>query len=146
MRKSKILSVITVLALLFQLFVPAMTASATALLKETVIAEMTTEDKIAQMLMPTFRENSTKRRGWLHFPTPFDQWYYLGSDGYMVKGWQKINGKTYFFNRYGVMKTGWQKIDGKWYYFNASGAMRTEDLTENGTVYHFSKSGACLNP
>lgn len=55
MFKRKILSIITVLTLLFQLLAPAMTASAATLSKEAVISEMTTEDKIAEMLMPTFR-------------------------------------------------------------------------------------------
>ncbi len=55
MSKRKILSIITVLTLLFQILVPAMTASAATLSKEAVIADMTTEDKIAEMLMPTFR-------------------------------------------------------------------------------------------
>ena len=56
MSKHKIISIITALTLLVQLLIPAMTASATtSLSKEAVIADMTTEDKIAQMLMPTFR-------------------------------------------------------------------------------------------
>lgn len=61
-------------------------------------------------------------------------------------GWQKIDGKWYYFgpsknmpelvtvnekgewypyNISGAMKTGWQKINGVWYYFDASGAMKT---------------------
>ena len=113
-----------------------------------------------------FLENNTRRLGWLHIPTPFDQWYYLGKDGYMVTGWQKINRQWYYFDAYGVMQTGWKKLngkwyylnengalttgwkklDGQWYYFNRSGAMRTAKLSYQGKTYRFASSGACLNP
>ena len=44
-----------------------------------------------------------------------DMLYY--KDGKMAKGWEKIEGEWYFFNRStGKMQTGWQTIDGKQYY------------------------------
>ncbi|MDO5518776.1 MAG: N-acetylmuramoyl-L-alanine amidase family protein, partial [Clostridium sp.] len=45
--------------------------------------------------------------------------YYYDEDGISLKGVQKINGKTYYFNRIdGAMETGWQIVDGKRCYFD----------------------------
>jgi glucan-binding YG repeat protein len=45
--------------------------------------------------------------------------YYYDKDGVSLKGVQKINGKTYYFNRIdGAMETGWQIVDGKKCYFD----------------------------
>ena len=55
MKKHKIFSLMIVFALLLQLLVPALSAGAASPSKEAVIAAMSTEEKIAQMLMPTFR-------------------------------------------------------------------------------------------
>ena len=39
-------------------------------------------------------------------------YYYIGSNGYMVTGWQQINNVWYYFQSNGVMATGWQQING----------------------------------
>ena len=45
--------------------------------------------------------------------------YYYDKDGVSLKGVQKINDKTYYFNRIdGAMETGWQIVDGKKCYFD----------------------------
>ena len=45
--------------------------------------------------------------------------YYYDKDGVSLKGVQKIDGKTYYFNRIdGAMETGWQIVDGKKCYFD----------------------------
>ena len=45
--------------------------------------------------------------------------YYYDKDGISLKGVQKIDGKTYYFNRIdGAMETGWQIVDGKRCYFD----------------------------
>lgn len=45
--------------------------------------------------------------------------YYYDEDGVSLKGVQKINGKTYYFNRVdGARESGWQVVDGKRCYFN----------------------------
>lgn len=45
--------------------------------------------------------------------------YYYDEDGVSLKGVQKIDGKTYYFNRIdGAMETGWQIVDGKRCYFD----------------------------
>src|SRR5471030_137026 len=45
--------------------------------------------------------------------------YYYDKDGVSLKGVQKINGKTYYFNRIdGAMEKEWQIVDGKRCYFD----------------------------
>ncbi|MGN0144880.1 MAG: N-acetylmuramoyl-L-alanine amidase family protein [Clostridium sp.] len=45
--------------------------------------------------------------------------YYYDEDGISLKGVQKIDGKTYYFNRIdGAMETGWQIVDGHRCYFD----------------------------
>ena len=69
------------------------------------------------------------------------KWYYYDSEGELVTGWQKISGKWYWFNVSGVMQTGWRKLSGKWYYLNASGAMQTGWKKLGGVWYYFKPSG-----
>ncbi len=53
-------------------------------------------------------------------------WYYFNNKGYIVTGWQKLDGTWYYLNpSNGIMMTGWQAINGKWYYMNGSGEMQT---------------------
>ena len=95
----------------------------------------------------TFRENSAKRKGWLCLPgaEQRQKWYYLGTDGNMVTGWQKINGKWYFFDLYGVMSTGWQKIGGKWYFMDkTNGDMKTGWVKDGKNWYYFDASGSMV--
>lgn len=70
-------------------------------------------------------------------------WYYMGSDTYMLTGWQTINGAKYYLNPgSGAMQTGWLLLDGKWYYLNASGAMVSDGWTWIGSgCYYFDKDG-----
>ena len=47
-------------------------------------------------------------------------WIYLYEDGTQAKGGLlSIGGKTYYFSEEGIRQYGWQKIDGKWYYFGS---------------------------
>ena len=51
-------------------------------------------------------------------------WYYLDPDtGYLVDGWQTIDGYTYYFTSDFKMVTGTQTIDGVTYTFASSGAL-----------------------
>lgn len=57
----------------------------------------------------------------------------MNSDGYMLTGWQSINGRWYcLHNPNGQMLTGWILSNGKWYYCDASGAMLTNTTTPDG--------------
>lgn len=52
------------------------------------------------------------------------QWWYRYGDGsYPIDKFLVIQGTTYYFNSRGYMVTGWQLINGEWFSFNTSGAM-----------------------
>ncbi|MCR5048009.1 MAG: hypothetical protein K6A37_03490 [Saccharofermentans sp.] len=59
-----------------------------------------------------------------HWYQTVNHWSYYGSDGTRVSGWQKINGKWYYFSPY--MYTGLRYI--------------------SGILYDFGTDGACVNP
>ena len=70
--------------------------------------------------------------------------YYYDSDGVSKKGVQKINGKTYYFNRIdGAMETGWQIVDGKRCYFdkNKGYQMSNQWVEDNGEKYFVGEDG-----
>lgn len=91
--------------------------------------------------------------------------YYYDEDGIALKGVQKINGKTYYFNRIdGAMETGWQIVDGKrcyfdkkkgyqvflqwvqdgddWYFISDQGPVKkSEWVNDNGKYYYLKSDG-----
>ena len=69
--------------------------------------------------------------------------YYFNADGYMVTGWQSVNGKWYYFDGSGAMVTGWKQIGGKWYYLASwkKGAMVTGFQLLDEKLYYFKESG-----
>ncbi|MBQ9228704.1 MAG: hypothetical protein IJ168_07735 [Eubacterium sp.] len=94
-----------------------------------------------------FLENNAKRRGWLHIPEPFDQWYYLDNDGYMVTGLYEVDGKKYYFDEYGVMQTGWyhDEENDAWYYADEeTGAMVTGWNVIDERTYYFGEDAVML--
>ena len=93
-------------------------------------------------------------------------WYYADTDGSLIHGWKKIDGKwyyfepdsgemvtgfwgigndDYFFNESGVMQTGWIKIQDygrtEWYYANSKGVLQWEWQKINNKWYYF---GDCM--
>lgn len=89
--------------------------------------------------------------------------YYYDKDGVSLKGVQKIDGKTYYFNRIdGAMETGWQVVDGKrcyfdtkkgyelfnqwvqdnddWYYVGEDGAVKKMEWVNDGGKYYYLKA------
>ncbi len=73
-----------------------------------------------------------------------NQWYYMDSSGYAVKGWSYINGAWYHFGPSCIMDTGWKVVDGVWYYFGGEndGAMRTGWNKIGDEWFYFDPSGA----
>ena len=71
--------------------------------------------------------------------------YYYDSDGVSLKGVQKINGKTYYFNRIdGAMETGWQIVDGKKCCFDKKRGYQlfNQWVKDNGDRYFLGTDGA----
>lgn len=55
--------------------------------------------------------------------------YTFVSTGAMKTGWDKVDGKTYYYDTYsGQLVSGWKKISGKWYYF----APDTKEMVSSG--------------
>ena len=73
-------------------------------------------------------------------------WFLFGQDGYMLTGWQKVNGKWYYLDPdTGVMRTGWIFVNGIWYYLEDSGAMHTGWLDWKGRKCYLNPAnGHCL--
>lgn len=99
----------------------------------------------------TWRKNSTgwwvetANGGYLRsqFYTEGNATYYLDASGYMVTGWQFLNGSWYYFAPSGNLLKGWQTINGHWYYLNPqTGAMLTGWAFYNGDWYYLGSSGA----
>ena len=71
--------------------------------------------------------------------------YYYDKDGVSLKGVQKIDGKTYYFNRIdGAMETGWQIVDGKKCCFDKKRGYElfTQWVQDNGDRYFVGEDGA----
>ena len=51
-----------------------------------------------------------------------------GRDGKKVTGWQKIDGKTYYFETDGVMKKGLLTLGDKQYYLNEKDGVLTPNI------------------
>lgn len=73
-------------------------------------------------------------------------WFLFGQDGYMLTGWQKVNGKWYYLDPdTGAMKTGWIFVNGIWYYLEDSGAMHTGWMDwKDKKCYLDPSNGHCL--
>ncbi len=70
------------------------------------------------------------------------KWYYYDSLGVMQTGWLYDGDKWYYMNGSGAMQTGWVKVGGKWYYMNSSGAMQTGWVKVGAKWYYMNSSGA----
>ena len=73
--------------------------------------------------------------------------YKKSNKKYAKKGWKKIDGKWFYFDKNGYVKRGLKKIKGVCYYFRKSGGpgktgrMKTGLVTINGKQYFFRKKG-----
>ena len=62
-------------------------------------------------------------------------------NGVKVKGWQKIDGETYYFDQKGVLQTGWLDLDGHWYRLDNTGAMQTGWVKVGKSWYFMEENG-----
>ncbi|MGG1340273.1 cell wall-binding protein [Bacillus toyonensis] len=68
-----------------------------------------------------------------------DVYYYAGSDGFLLKGWKEIEGKTYYFkDDYSMFKGGQGNIpiDDKYYHFDEEGALQRSAWKDNGSGFY----------
>lgn len=106
------------------------------------------------------KAEAAKKNGW--YTKGGYRLYYV--NGTPLRGWHKISGEMYFFNRARLMTTGWlwycgkkyylksngqmakgwQKIKGKKYYFKSNGRMVTGWQKISGKTYYFDGNGAML--
>ena len=72
---------------------------------------------------------------------------YCNVNGYIVRGWQHIEGSWYYFDDNGYMLKDWQQIGGKWYYFDPySGWMyHSNNYKIKGTEWTFAPSGQLVD-
>ncbi len=67
---------------------------------------------------------------------------YVSEDHKLLTGWQKIDGKDYFFNDDGRPASGWLNYDGSWYFLDSSGLMQTGWVHPSGSYwYHLAANG-----
>lgn len=73
------------------------------------------------------------------------KWYFFKDNGILTKNdWLTYKGDKYYFDDKGVMVTGWKKIDGKWYYFDNNGKMQTGWLEYKEKTYYFDTNGVMV--
>ena len=72
--------------------------------------------------------------------------FYFDANGYMVRGWQKIDYSWYYFDANGYMLKDWQEIGGKWYYFDQNSGWMYSNAYYfvNNTKYAFAPSGQLI--
>ena len=100
---------------------------------------------ITQSIISPNAPTSVKKTGKTGWVSKNGNWYYF-RNGEMLKGcWLRLgtgNSNTYYLSiKDGVMLKGWNTINGKKYYFDSNGVMVTGQQVINGTTYHFSDSG-----
>ncbi len=73
---------------------------------------------------------------------------YIKNAATVLKGWQNIDGKRYYFDNNGIMQTGWLTIGSTKYYLNEDGSVYQGFLTEGEgnkkTVYYLNANGQML--
>ncbi|CUU46160.1 N-acetylmuramoyl-L-alanine amidase family protein [Clostridium beijerinckii] len=68
------------------------------------------------------------------------QWFHLDADGKLTTGWLKDTDNNWYYlcnGQYGPlgsMLKGWQKVNEKWYYFNSNGAMESNSVIDGYTL------------
>lgn len=72
---------------------------------------------------------------------------YYNEDGWMIYGWQNIDGKVYYFDKVtGKMTVGQKNIGGHWYLFDSKGAMQRgfQYIANQSKTVYYNKDGWML--
>ena len=106
-----------------------------------------------------FEASGAMKTGWIKHPYEDEEgnthyvWFYAYSDGALRSGWEKINGKWYYFNpeAYDMISGGFHKIGSDAFFFADSGAMMygwcNQKYTVGGKTYsiwYYAGSGGRL--
>ena len=90
--------------------------------------------------MYRFPDGSFKKDG---FEKIEGKWYYFSSEGKMLTGWARAISGWYYFAKSGEMLTGWQDVNGKMYYLNPDsdsvtyGKMAANELIVDGSKCYY---------
>lgn len=101
---------------------------------------------LCSFLVLSFAVHLSFQRGFVSlFPFASSATVYVDSNGELAHGLQKIGKDYYYFSKKtGFMKKGFQTIDHKTYYFDKSGKL-VKGLHEiNGNTYYFEKNGQMI--
>ena len=95
------------------------------------------------------KPEETVQTGWIkesytYKKATFYNWYYADSNGELVKGWDVINGVTYYFSEDDgrMYSDGIHEIDGNDYFFYLSGALGTGWIYDD--VWYYADSNGVL--
>lgn len=85
--------------------------------------------------------NVSAKEGWTKEEN--NTYYYVNNE--KVKGFQEIDGKTYFFSNINyALKTGWQNINNNYWYQNENGEVIIGNQTIDGRNYNFDETTGIL--
>lgn len=88
-----------------------------------------------------FDGSGAMKTGWLQWD---GNWYYLGSDGYMLTTGLEVDANTvYLFRDNGTMVTGWYERGGSWFYCYSSGILARNTVIDG--KYHIDNTGRWVN-
>ena len=90
-----------------------------------------------------YYKNSVKLKGW---QTLDGTTYYFDAKGYLQTGWLYLEDNWYYLDSTGARQTGWVKVKNAWYYLDSNGVMLSATwLEDNGKWYYLAPSGAMYN-
>lgn len=69
--------------------------------------------------------------------------FYVGSDGYVLYGFQTIDGKLYYLPADGIIETGWHEYEGKVCYVTTDGSLAVNTTVEGAVI---GADGAAVSP
>jgi glucan-binding YG repeat protein len=102
------------------------------------------------LAQPNTLETPAMATGWIGdynslYGNVFRFEYYLGTDGALRTGWQKVDGEWHYLTESGkAIGEGWSYLNGSWYYFfdeaRSAGTMAYGVWNLDGTLYYFGSS------